>query len=377
MNVSVIGCGYVGSHLADALEASGCTVNRYDPPKGMNGLRVDQDAYIICVGTPLTEDGNPDLRDVEQAVAAVGSVASQRALIILESTVAPGTTRRLLGPLHDRGHRVAYSPERIDPGSGRQTWGVPKLVAGIDRASSLAALDLYSRVTRQPVECPSLEVAELAKLHENAYRAVNIALVDELAELCRAVDVDPADVLDAAATKPFGFARFDPGAGPGGHCIPVDPAYLLDAADEHRVRMRTLAAAHLRNTTAAQRNMSRVFEAMGGRGGGKVAVLGLTYKPGVDDTRGSAGMALADRLSHLYDVGTHDPHVVYRPPAPRPHWYAADVQQCIGLLDWADLVVVCTAHPEYLDLRDRTDTPILDLTGQLHPLNNAEMRAAA
>lgn len=355
MNISVIGCGYVGSHLADALEKSGCDVNRYDPPKGLNALRVDQDAYIICVGTPLTDDGGPDLRDVEQAVNAAGSVANKPALIILESTVAPGTTRLLLGPLHDRGHRVAYSPERIDPGSNRQMWDVPKLVAGIDRASSLAALDLYARVTRHPVECASLEVAELAKLHENAYRAVNIALVDELAELCRAIDTNPADVLDAAATKPFGFQRFDPGAGPGGHCIPVDPAYLLDAADEHRVRMRTLSAAHLRNTTAAQRNMSRVFEAMGGRGGGKVAILGLTYKPGVEDRRNSAGIALRDRLSTLYQVMTHDPYdEVASHPLPI-------------LRRWADLVVVCTAHPEYLNLRDMTDTPILDLTGRLHP----------
>jgi UDP-N-acetyl-D-glucosamine dehydrogenase len=350
VNVSVIGCGYVGSHLADVLETQGHEVNRYDPPKGLSALRPGQGAYIVCVPTPLDNTGGPDLSHVERAVADIAQVATSPALIILESTVAPGTTRRLLGPLHDRGHRVAYSPERIDPGSGRDMAGVPKLVAGIDRASSLAALALYSDVTRHPVECASLEVAELAKLHENAYRAVNIALVDELAALCRAVDVDPADVLDAAATKPFGFQRFDSGPGPGGHCIPVDPAYLLDTADEHGVRMPTLGAAHTRNRSAVTRNVDRVIDAMGGLGG-KVAVLGLTYKPGVADMRGSAGLELQERLSHLYDVSVHDPRF-----AP---WPLAEAS--------SDLLVVCTAHHEYLDLRDQTRTPILDLTGRLHP----------
>lgn len=352
MNVTIVGHGYVGRHLQTYFEQVGHRVSVYDPPKGMNGLKPDEDAYLICVPTPLTQGdglnrgGDPDLSHVIEAADAIDQTTTLPALIVLESTVGPGDTRMALAPLHERGHMVAYSPERIDPGAQHDYTRVPKLAAGISPQSLQAAMDLYSPIF--PVyPCATLEIAELAKLHENAYRAVNIALVSELTEYCETQGVDVNDVLDAADTKPYGFQRFNPSAGPGGHCIPVDPAYLLHAADGEHVRMRTLQAAHTRNTMHQVRNVDRVVQRMG-KLGGNVAVLGLTYKPGTTDTRNSAGLRLVERLEKLYDVKVHDPLI-----APWP------LKE-----DSADLLVVCTPHPEYLGL---VGTPkLLDLTDSLH-----------
>lgn len=357
MNVTIVGHGYVGQHLETHLNLAGHRVSVYDPPKGMNGLKPGEDAYIICVPTPLTKGdglnrgGDPDLSDVIHAADAIDQTTTKPALIVLESTVGPGDTRACLAPLHERGHLIAYSPERIDPGTQHDYTRVPKLVAGINPSSLQAAMDLYSPVF--PVyPCDTLEVAELAKLHENAYRAVNIALVSELTEFCETQGVDVNDVLDAADTKPYGFQRFNPSAGPGGHCIPVDPAYLLHAAQAENVQMRTLTAAHTRNTMHQVRNVDRVVQRMG-KLGGRVAVLGLTYKPGTTDTRNSAGTRLADRLGKLYDVEVHDPTWSPNSGSPLP-W----------LVEWADLLVVCTPHREYLTLAGHPK--LLDLTDSLH-----------
>lgn len=362
MNVTIVGHGYVGQHLQAHLERAGHRVSVYDPPKGMNGLKPDEDAYLICVPTPLTEGdglnrgGDPDLSHVIDAADAINQTTSTttQALVVLESTVGPGDTRTALAQLHERGHMVAYSPERIDPGTQRDYTRVPKLVAGINPQSLQAAMELYSP-TFPVYPCDTLEIAELAKLHENAYRAVNIALVSELTEFCETQGVDVNDVLDAADTKPYGFQRFNPSAGPGGHCIPVDPAYLLHAAEGENVRMRTLQAAHTRNTMHQVRNVDRVVQRMG-KLGGNVAVLGLTYKPGTTDTRNSAGLRLAGRLEKLYDVKVHDPLI-----APWP------LKE-----DSADLLVVCTPHPEYLGLVGHPK--LLDLTDSLS--REAQTRAS-
>ena len=252
----VVGLGYVGLPLAVALAEAGVPVVGYDLDplrvaalrEGRSGIEDVPDAsvvhpgltftsdpadtadcstYVLCVPTPLRE-GMPDLGAVEGAARAVATVLSAGDLVVLESTTYPGTTEEVVAPLLGRTDiLLAYSPERIDPGN--PTYGIrntPKVVGGVDEASTKAAIDFYGRVVDTVVQVDGTREAEMAKLLENTFRHVNIALVNEMAVFCRELDIDLWQVIEAARTKPFGFMPFYPGPGVGGHCIPVDPSYL-------------------------------------------------------------------------------------------------------------------------------------------------------
>lgn len=283
------------------------------------------DAVLICVPTPLDAKGRPDLSHVlDAATAAVAAMRPGR-LLVLESTTWPGTTRQCLAPvLEARGWRIgrdaflAYSPEREDPGNERyRTSDIPKLVAGAEAASLRLALELYAAVVARPVPVASLEVAEAAKLVENVFRAVNIALANEFKTCFQAMGIDVWQVIEAAATKPFGFMPFWPGPGPGGHCIPVDPVYLAWAARRHGAAMPLLDAAIAVNAAAPMRVVARLEAALGGLADKRVLLLGLGYKRNLADVRESPALKLIEAMEAKGAVvGTHDPLVAEIPWTP-------------------------------------------------------------
>ena len=294
------------AHLEDALVA---------PLAGQRGstdpaVLADCDAVLVCVPTPLTEAREPDLGAVRAAAVAIAENASEGALVVLESTTWPGTTREVLGgALAGRPDlELAYSPERVDPGRvdpeapGGDPLGarVPKLVGGTSPGATERATALYERVFETVVPVSSAEVAEAAKLVENVHRAVNIALVGELKIAFDAMGLDIWEVLDAAATKPFGFTRFDPGPGMGGHCLPIDPFYLAWAARRAGAETRFVELSGEINRAMPGYVASKVEAALGRRGiavaGARVLLIGVAYKRGVGITEESPAFPLAARL---------------------------------------------------------------------------------
>ncbi len=294
------------AHLDDALVA---------PLAGQRGstdpaVLADCDAVLVCVPTPLTEAREPDLGAVRAAAVAIAENASEGALVVLESTTWPGTTREVLGgALAGRPDlELAYSPERVDPGRvdpeapGGDPLGarVPKLVGGTSPGATERATALYERVFETVVPVSSAEVAEAAKLVENVHRAVNIALVGELKIAFDAMGLDIWEVLDAAATKPFGFTRFDPGPGMGGHCLPIDPFYLAWAARRAGAETRFVELSGEINRAMPGYVASKVEAALGRRGiavaGARVLLIGVAYKRGVGITEESPAFPLAARL---------------------------------------------------------------------------------
>ena len=259
------------------------------------------DAIIVCVPTPLTANREPDLGPLTSAAAALSDVVQAGQLIVLESTTYPGTTRERVLPLLEetglragRDFHVAFSPERVDPGRTDHTLRTtPKIVGGLTPACRVRAEELYSLVCDDIVPVSTLEVAEMAKLLENIFRSVNIALVNELGMLADRMAIDIWEVVDAAATKPFGFMRFEPGPGMGGHCLPVDPFYLSWKARELDFATEFIELAGKVNQQMPHYCVQKVERALNDDGkptrGSKVAVLGVAYKPGVGDTRESPG----------------------------------------------------------------------------------------
>jgi len=275
-------------------------------------------------------------------------------LIVLESTTYPGTTReRLLPILEESGLRagddfhLAFSPERIDPGRTDYTVKTtPKLVGGLTEDCSRRAEALYSRICDQVVVLSTPEAAELAKLLENIFRSVNIALVNELAQLCDRLGIDVWEVIEAAATKPFGFMRFDPGPGMGGHCLPVDPFYLAFKAREHDFYPEFIELAGKVNQTQPAFCVQRIARALNEVGkavkGSRILLLGVSYKAGVGDVRETPALTIAKALVDLgADLSYHDPHV--------PHVAELgldSVGDLPGALASADVAALITAHPE-------------------------------
>ena len=309
------------------------------------------DAVLICVPTPLTPNREPDLMPLISASQALGHVVQSGQLVVLESTTYPGTTREELVPrLEHRGLRVgdglnvAFSPERVDPGrtdfSLRNT---PKVVGGMTPACTERAAELYERVCDEVIRVSSPEAAEMAKLLENIFRSVNIALVNELAILAGRMNIDIWEVIDAAATKPYGFMRFEPGPGMGGHCLPVDPFYLTWRARKFHMSTEFIELAGKINQQMPVHCVERIERALNDAElpvrGSKIALLGVSYKGGVGDIRESPALRIIEILAERgAELVYHDPYV---PDLPQ---FAMSSVPLEDIAD-ADAVVLVTAHP--------------------------------
>ena len=392
--VAVVGLGYVGLplalHFSEAstrvvgLDIDPAKVSRLNAgesyishlpasriqaalDKGLFSATTDFDrlreaaAVLICVPTPLTPQQEPDLSFVITTGAEVGARLGRGQLVVLESTTYPGTTEGVLRDvleLHSRlvagqDFHLAYSPEREDPGNPEsRISSIPKVVGGLTPACRDAAAALYQRVVQRVVPVSSCRAAEATKLLENIFRSVNIALVNELKVVYDAMDIDVWEVIHAAATKPFGFMPFYPGPGLGGHCIPVDPFYLAWKAREFGLRTRFVELAGDINTAMPEHVLHRVADALNDVGrpvkGSRALVLGLAYKPGIDDDRESPSYALMEGLARRGAlVSYHDPHVpVIRPTREHSQWAGTQsVPFTEQMVAAQDVVIVATAHP--------------------------------
>jgi UDP-N-acetyl-D-glucosamine dehydrogenase len=384
MKVGIVGLGYVGLPLAVAFAEAGVDVVGVD----VNAQRVERirrsesdiedipserlravaerftasdeyralaacDAVVICVPTPLTDHREPDLSFLIAAAASLSRVLHEGRLVVIESTTYPGTTReRLLPILEESGlaagkdFNLAFSPERIDPGRTDFTIRTtPKVVGGLTDACRERAVAMYSAICDEVVEVSTLEAAELSKLLENIFRSVNIALVNELAALCHRLGIDIWEVIDAAATKPFGFMRFEPGPGMGGHCLPVDPFYLAYKAREHDFYTEFIELAGKLNQAQPQYCVERIEQALNDArkplNGSRVLLLGVSYKAGVGDLRESPALKIIRLLRERgAEVSYHDPHV------PELGEYGLSSVDLAAEVDIADIACIVTAHPE-------------------------------
>jgi len=382
MKLGIAGLGYVGLPLAAAFARAGHDVAGYDP----DGSRVDRlargesdiedvpsdelreiadrftastdpavlgdcEAILICVPTPLLAEREPDLAYVIEATETIASILREGQLVVLESTTYPGTTREELLPRLERsglevgeGFFLAYSPERIDPGRSNHTIAsTPKVVGGITPACLERAERLYSEICDEIVPVSSPEAAELSKLLENIFRSVNIALVNELAQLTDRLGIDIWEVVDAAASKPFGFMRFEPGPGMGGHCLPVDPFYLAYKARQHDFATEFVELAGKINQSHPLFCVSKIQRALndGEKSvkGSRVLIVGVAYKSGVADLRESPALKIIDHLRELGAiVSYHDPHV---PALPGKGLESVDLAAAVAA---ADAVAIVTAH---------------------------------
>jgi UDP-N-acetyl-D-glucosamine dehydrogenase len=348
------------SHLGATLVSDMVTAGRFDATADLARLG-SADAVLICVPTPLGKHLEPDLSYVRRTATDLARVLRAGQLVVLESTTYPGTTRDVvLPPLAATGLKpgvdffVAYSPEREDPGRRDfTTTTIPKLVGGLDALGGQLAADLYRAAIDKVVPVSTAEVAEAAKLLENVYRAVNIALVNEMKVILSAMDIDVWEVIAAAATKPFGFQPFYPGPGLGGHCIPIDPFYLTWKAREVGRTTRFIELAGEINHAMPGYVVERLMLALNDRGqsvrGSRILVLGLAYKPDVDDVRESPSFELIERLTDLgAAVDYNDPHV----PATHPMRNYGDlgmrsVPLSPEMLAGYDAVLIATHHAAY------------------------------
>ena len=311
----------------------------------------DVDAVIICLPTPLTEHREPDLGAVLGASASLAEVLRPGHLVVLESTTYPGTTREEVAPVLERSgltagedFHLAFSPERVDP--GRTDWTTattPKVVGGLTDECTRRAMELYGQACETLVPVSGPEVAELTKLLENIFRSVNIALVNELAMLCDRMSIDVWDVIDAAATKPFGFMPFRPGPGLGGHCIPIDPFYLTWKAREFDLHTEFIELAGKINSQMPVFCVQKVGRALNSRrkalNGSRILMIGVSYKADVNDTRESPALRIIELLrAEGAEVSYHDPHV---PELPSAGLSGVPLDGSVGEYD---AVVVVTAH---------------------------------
>jgi UDP-N-acetyl-D-glucosamine dehydrogenase len=318
------------------------------------------DAVIICVPTPLGEAREPDLSYIVNTAVTLRPHLRRGQLIVLESTTYPGTTEELLRPLLEesglkavRDFFLAYSPEREDPGNKDfATRNIPKVIGGMDEASGKLAVRLYEPIVDGVVPVSSTRVAEACKILENTYRAVNIALVNELKGVFATMGIDVWEVIEAAKTKPFGFQAFYPGPGLGGHCIPIDPFYLTWAARKHGVNTRFIELAGEINTAMPQYVVERVADALNEDGkavkGSRVCVLGVAYKKDVDDPRESPAFAILELLQAKGAIVSYnDPHVG-KLPSMRHHSLRMDSQPLSPeFLAEQDCVLIVTDHSAY------------------------------
>lgn len=395
MHAVIVGMGYVGLPLAEAASKAGIRVTGYDVSaeivKGLESGRshvgdvanealaimhqqgfqattdpavvTQADAVIICVPTPLDpNDRSPDLRAVTGATRSVGDHLTEGTVVVLESTTYPGTTEDVVRPILEESSslkagidfHLAYSPERVDPGSSYRIEDVPKIVSGLTDACRDAAADFYGQFITEVVLATGPAQAEMAKLLENTYRHINIALVNEMAIFSHELGIDLWETIRLAATKPFGFQPFYPGPGIGGHCIPIDPGYLsykvrslgypfrfVELAEEINARMPAYVATRISSMLNDRSKPIR---------GSRILLLGVSYKADVTDTRESPAVPLGRRLLELgADLSFHDPG--------NPRWDLGDTvileraPNLIAAVEEADVLVLLQAHSEY-DLQE-------------------------
>jgi len=395
--VGVIGLGYVGLPLADALHSGGLSILGFDVDdskiacldKGENYLKhlgsdltvrlsesnrfssttdftrlQEADIIIVCVPTPVGSHLEPDLSYVLESGRAIGEVLRPGQLIILESTTYPGTTRDEFLPAilkasndTDRGDFtvgqnlfVAFSPEREDPGrKTHSTTSIPKLVGGVDDVSTDLAAAVYQNGVDSTVKVASTEIAEAAKILENVFRSVNIAMVNELKMLFDEMGIDIWEVIKAASTKPFGFMPFYPGPGLGGHCIPIDPYYLTWKAREHNKITRFIELAGEINRQMPEYVLSKIASALNDDkkpvNGSNILIIGLAYKPNIDDTRETPAAELIELIAEAGGrVSYHDPHVPVFPSMRNYQFTMKSVELSKSTLKAADCVVIVTDH---------------------------------
>ncbi|MDR1924966.1 MAG: nucleotide sugar dehydrogenase [Planctomycetaceae bacterium] len=393
--VGVIGLGYVGLPLVRAFIKAGFTTlgfdvdekkvsmlqsgmsyiahipsewikpyidsGRFVPTSNMDRLS-EADALLICVPTPLSESRDPDLYFVESTTQEIAKRLRRNQLIILESTTYPGTTRDVMLPILETSglkagedFYLAFSPEREDPGNPDFTAeGIPKLVGGFDQISGELATALYSHAIVKVIKVSSCEVAEAAKIVENTYRCVNIAMVNELKIIFDRLGIDIWEVVEAAKTKPFGFQAFYPGPGLGGHCIPIDPFYLSWCARKAGLTTRFIELAGEINTSMPLYVVRRVADALNENSkslkGSNICILGLAYKKDVDDPRESPSFELIDRLIKKGAIVSYnDPHIPLLPKM--RHWANINEMQSTPLtkefLASQDCILIATDHSKY------------------------------
>ena len=403
--VAVVGLGYAGLPLAVALAQSGARVIGVDTDAarvseiGRGGSPVSDvsdaavaslvsaagdgprltattdfdrvaaaDAILICVPTPLRKNKDPDLSFVLEASRAVCARARAGQLVVLESTTSPGTTEDVLAPMlamrglvPGRDVAVAFSPERVDPGNATYTLrNTPKVIGGMTPACAAAARALYARTCDRVVEVSSPAAAEMVKLLENTFRSVNIGLVNEFALICRRLGLDVWEIVEAAATKPFGFMSFQPGPGLGGHCIPVDPQYLAWKLRSLNFTARFIELADAVNSVMPDHVVSIVADALNDRGravrGSRIMVLGVTYKRDVADVRESPALhVLALLMAKGADVAFHDPFVERLEVAGRT-LVRVELDRALG---GAECVLIVTDHGCYDFARIAARAPLI------------------
>jgi UDP-N-acetyl-D-glucosamine dehydrogenase len=314
------GHSYIGDVPAESIKQS-VADGKLCATLDFNRLK-ECDAIIICVPTPLRKTKEPDVSFILAAAEEIKGNLRRGQLIILESTTYPGTTDEVLLPMFeetglelDQDFLLAFSPERVDPGNPQfKTHNIPKVVGGVTDDSTFAAASLYSQIVDEVHGVSSARVAEAAKLLENTFRAVNIGMANEMARLCYALNIDTWEVIRAAATKPFGFMPFYPGPGIGGHCIPLDPHYLSWKARQHGFDSRFISLAEEVNSRMPEHVVQLVSDGLNedrkAMNGARVLVLGVAYKPDIDDVRESPALSIIDRLrSKGCEVRYHDPFV--------------------------------------------------------------------
>lgn len=389
--VAILGLGYVGLPLAVVFAEAGFDVTGFDLDlhkvdailKGESHIQdvsseqvqrllqagklhatidfsalATMDAVSICVPTPLRKTGDPDLSYIVNASDQLASYIHPNMVVVLESTTYPGTTREILLPKlsEESGLTVgedfflAFSPERVDP--GRKDWttvNTPKIIGGITPACTEVACNWYSQALINVTPVSSAEVAEMAKLLENTFRMINIGLVNEMAMMCNRLGVDVWEVIDAAATKPFGFMKFTPGPGLGGHCIPIDPLYLSWKLRSLKYTARFIELASEINTAMPRYVVNLVQDALNERGksvkNSRILVLGVAYKPDVNDLRESPALDVIGLLEQKGAiVSYHDPYI---PDLKRDSWSMSSVPDLPDSLSNADCVVILTNHSWY------------------------------
>jgi UDP-N-acetyl-D-glucosamine dehydrogenase len=391
--VGVVGLGYVGLPLAETFARSGYPVVGFDvDPEKIKKLNTGQsyighisadriaelistgrfeattdprcfeevDAVIICVPTPLTEAREPDLSYIIHTGRTLKKHLQRGQLVVLESTTYPGTTEDLLRPILEesglkagRDFFLAYSPEREDPGNPTfSTGSIPKVVGGANQESLDLAVALYEPVVGGVVPVSSTRVAEACKILENTYRAVNIALVNELKVVFQAMGIDVWEVIAAAKTKPFGFQPFYPGPGLGGHCIPIDPFYLTWIARQFGVSTRFIELAGEVNTAMPQYVVQRISEALNDESkavnGSRICILGVAYKKNVDDPRESPAFPILELLQQRGAfVSYNDPHLPELPPMRHHKIRLKSEPLSKEFLETQDCVVIVTDHSAY------------------------------